>query len=109
MKGDNVKAESHGLAPTVGAVALGPVDGLIIEENHVTFFRWDGDGFELVGMVLIGREVGADKKLLYSGAALRPSSRRRVERFPPSFFELWRDMMARPGRAGPSGGGFAKD
>ena len=58
LHGGAVKAESHRLAPTFGAVAVGPVDGLVTEENHVTFFRRDGDRFELVGMILVGREVG---------------------------------------------------
>ena len=70
--GGAVKAESHRLAPTVGTVAGGPVDGLVIEENHVTFFRRDGDGFELVGMILVGREVGGSvgAEDMHQGAVL---------------------------------------
>ena len=72
LHGGAVKAESHRLAPTFGAVGGGPVDGLVTEENHVTFLRRYSDGFELVGMILVGREVGGSvgAEDMYQGADL---------------------------------------
>ncbi len=52
-----VIAEPNRFSPSLGAVAIGPVDGLVAEKDYIPFLGRDCLGVNLVGMIGVGRQM----------------------------------------------------